>query len=300
MEDKKDNKELNLDTLSDAADKIKDILNSGKDTLSNVDDLDGDIFNIDSLLGDVEEVVKETGDLKDADLETLENAAEKIKDNIKDTLNTAKDSIEEIDETEDNAEMKEALENVEEMAEEVFNTKEAIDNGEDVDPEKILETIDFKEKYIESLATMENLRKRLETEKTDIHKYRASSFIQSILPTLDMFELATNAENISDEIKNWLVGFKMILNNFKDVLDKEGVTEIKVMPNDEFDSAKHHAIEKIKSDDVEPGHIVEVKQKGYILHDRLLRPAAVVVAENVTEQVEEHKEETKLGEKENE
>ncbi len=300
MEDKKEKKELDLDTLADAADKIKDILNSGKDTLSNVDDIDGDIIDIDSLLGNVEDVVKEAGDLKDASLETLGNAAEKIKDNIKDTLNTAKDSISEVEETEDNQEIKETLENVEEMAEEIFEAKEAIDNGEDVDPEKILETIDFKEKYIESLASMENLRKRLETEKADIHKYKASSFIQSILPTLDMFELATNAENISDEIKNWLVGFKMILNNFKDVLDREGVTEIEVKPNDEFDSAKHHAIEKVKSDDIEPGNIIEVKQKGYILHDRLLRPAAVVVAENINEQVEEQKEETKLGEKENE
>lgn len=163
-----------------------------------------------------------------------------------------------------------AKEAAEELASKLEETKESL--------EEIFEEIDFEEKYKEALATMENLRKRVDNERVDFMKYRAASFIESILPTIDMFELAINAENISDEVKNWLVGFEMILKNFKTVLEAEGVVEIKVNKNDEFNGNIHHAIEEREDESVTPGNIIEVKQKGYKLHDRLLRPAAVVVA----------------------
>ncbi len=165
-------------------------------------------------------------------------------------------------------------ETIEEIGEKV---EEGIEDAVEA-AEEIIEKIDFEGKYKEALATMENLRKRFDLEKVDIFKYRASSFIQSILPTIDMFELAMNAQNVSEEVKNWLIGFEMILKNFKTVLETEGVVEIITNPGDEFDADKHHAIEERESEDFEPGKIVEVKQKGYKLHDRLLRPAAVVVS----------------------
>lgn len=177
---------------------------------------------------------------------------------------------------------KENLDNLEEKIKEEAeefkeDIKDDLDNAHEVF-EEIIDSIDFEAKYKESLAAMENLRKRLDLEKMDIYKYRSSSFIQSILPTLDMFELAMNANNVSEEVKNWLIGFEMILRNFKTVLETEGVIEITTNPGDDFDSEKHYAIEERESEEIEPGKIIEVKQKGYKLHDRLLRPATVVVA----------------------
>lgn len=150
-----------------------------------------------------------------------------------------------------------------------------------------LEAINFEDKYKEALASMENLRKRLDTERQDLLKYKASSFIQAILPTIDMFELAMNANNVSEEVKNWLVGFEMILKNFKTTLEAEGVVEIVVNRGDDFDGKIHHAIENREDEEVEDGHIIEVKQKGYKLHDRLLRPAAVVVSKKSDNSEEE-------------
>lgn len=156
---------------------------------------------------------------------------------------------------------------LEDMVEEIEETKKEMESEED-----------FKEKYLMALAEMENLRKRLENEKKDFIKYRASSFISEILPTMDMFEQALSAKNVSEETKNWLIGFEMILNNLKNLLANEGVVEIITKVGDDFDGNVHHAFEEKETDQVEPGKILEIKLKGYKIHERLLRPAAVIVA----------------------
>ncbi len=137
---------------------------------------------------------------------------------------------------------------------------------------------DYKTKYIKLLAEMENLRKRFDEERTEIIKFRATSFIQDILPTLDMFEMALSSKDVSSEIKNWLMGFEMILNNFNSTLSSEGVTEIKVSVGEEFNSNYHQAIDEVVTNKIKPGNIANIKSKGYLLHGRLLRPVTVVVA----------------------
>lgn len=183
----------------------------------------------------------------------------------------------------------EDLKVVEESAEEKTladdATEEVVSEATKEATEEVVEE-DFKVKYIKVLAEMENFRKRFEAEKLELIKFRASSFIQNILPTVDMFEMAMNATNVSDEVKNWLVGFEMILNNFKATLEAEGVTEIPTKPGDEFDANKHHAIEEVESDEVEPGKIVQVKMKGYLLYDKLLRATTVTVAKAKAEEGE--------------
>lgn len=168
--------------------------------------------------------------------------------------------------------MKEENKNEEILQEEIDELDEVLEEIETESED------DYENKYLKLLAEMENLRKRLDQDKIDIIKYRASSFIQSILPTLDMFEMALKADNVSEEMKNWLIGFEMIYNGFKNTLENEGVEEIVVHQGDALDHNLHYAIETIKSDDIPEGHIIEVKQKGYKIHDRLLRPATVSVA----------------------
>ena len=149
---------------------------------------------------------------------------------------------------------------------------------EKIDDKEVKE-INFEQKYLTSLADMENLRKRLSLDKIDFIKYKASSFIYDILPTIDMFENALSAKDVSEETKSWLLGFKMILTNLKESLKNEGVKEIIIKIGDEFNGNLHQSFDEVKTDEVKPGHIFKVNQKGYTIHDRLLRPAMVEVAE---------------------
>lgn len=185
----------------------------------------------------------------------MEDKEKDIRDKLKKTANEFKDNVDQISE-----EIKDTVDKVEDKIE------------------------NFEEKYINAIAEMENLRKRFENERGELYKYRASSFIQEILPTIDMFEMALSSKDVSDEIKNWLIGFEMILKNLKATLESEGVKEINVKIGDKFDSDLHHGIEQEESDEVLPGHILKIKQKGYLLHKRLLRPAMVIVAKTKEEE----------------
>lgn len=150
-----------------------------------------------------------------------------------------------------------------------------------------------KEEKKKLLAEMENFRKRFEEEKTHFIKYRSSSFLLEILPTLDMFEMALKAK-VADEVKTWLTGFEMVYNNLYTALETEGVSKIKTKVGDELDPNIHNAMEEVESDLIEPGKITEVVLTGYKIHDRLLRATGVKVAKKKIE--EENKEKESKGE----
>lgn len=137
---------------------------------------------------------------------------------------------------------------------------------------------EYQDKNLHLLAEMENLRKRVIQEKEENVKYRASGFILDILPTVDMLESALKAKEVSDEVKNWLIGFEMISSNFQNSLLNEGVEKIEVKKGDTFNHNWHQAIEEIETKEVKSGKIVEMKLPGYKLKGRLLRPTTVVIA----------------------
>ncbi len=152
-------------------------------------------------------------------------------------------------------------------------TETEIDHVEkDIEKDKI----DLQEVNKKLLADMENLRKRFEEEKMFFIKYRSASFLIEVLPTLDMFEIALNAE-ASEEVRIWLKGFEMVYSNLMNALTSEGMKKIKVNIGDEFDSNIHQGVETEENKNVESGKISRVVLSGYKLHDRLLRPVTVVV-----------------------
>ncbi len=216
---------------------------------------------------------------EDKDKEHVENIVEDTQPNAEETAEVIEDLVEKVKEAAGplGEELEATVETVKDLAEGVADKVKSA--AKDIKE-------DFKEEYLKVLAEMENLRKRFDKEKVDVLKYRASQFILTVLPTLDMFEMAMNTENASEEVKNWVKGFEMILNNFKSALQSEGVEEIKTNKGDEFDANVHHAIDEVETDEVEPGKIVEVKMKGYTLHDKLLRPATVIVAKAKVEEGE--------------
>ncbi|MBS3818055.1 nucleotide exchange factor GrpE [bacterium] len=148
-----------------------------------------------------------------------------------------------------------------------------------------------KEEQLRQLAEKENLRKRMEREKNDYYQYALSEFIKDLLVVLDNFERALETESKGSE-KDFKEGIEMIHKQFKDVLKKQGVRLVETKDK-EFDPKVQQALITEESDKVDRKEVSEVMQKGYMLHDRLLRPALVKVAVPKKKDKEEEKKEEK-------
>ena len=139
---------------------------------------------------------------------------------------------------------------------------------------------ELENELLKSKADFINYRKRLEDEHAKFVKYCNEDLIKQLLPTLDNFERAINMDdtNLTDEVSKFLSGFKMIYCNFVNILKSSGVVEIDGN-NKPFNPTYHEAIMTEKQDGVEPGMVLDVLQKGYILNGKVIRPAMVKVSE---------------------
>lgn len=155
---------------------------------------------------------------------------------------------------------------------------------------KLLKAVDdWKNKYYLSYADMDNLRKSIEKDHREALKYRASGFIEKLLPALDSFNLALKAEPKTEEMKNFLQGFSFIYTNLINVLKDEGVSELEPKIGDKFDEKFMHAIDTIESDG-EENLVAKVYANGYKLHDRLIRTAMVYVTKHKQEETDKNEE----------
>ncbi len=152
------------------------------------------------------------------------------------------------------------------------------------------ETVDYKDKYLRLLADVENSRKRMQKEKQDLVRFGIENILGEVLGPMDNLENALkHAENLTGELKNWALGFQMILAQFKDVLTQNGVISF-VSEGQRFDSTKHEAVETEETDTVPEGMILKEFVKGYCRGDHIIRPARVKVAKKLTikEEGEQH------------
>jgi len=125
-------------------------------------------------------------------------------------------------------------------------------------------------------AEFENFRKRSQREQTDFKQYAVTETIKSLLPTLDSFERALQSHPEPSEFRS---GVELIYRQLRDALMRLGVTEIEAQGRP-FDPRVHEAVEMVpvQTGEAEDHHVLEVLQRGYMLKDRLLRPAMVRVA----------------------
>lgn len=148
------------------------------------------------------------------------------------------------------------------------------------------EATEYKDKYLRLLAEMENTRKRLQKERQELVQYAIQNVIVDFLNPIDHMENALNyTDQMSDQIKHWATGFKMIMDQFKDVLSTQGVTVFKSVGT-EFNPHSHEAIEMIETDEYPAGTVVEESIKGYKMGDKIIRPARVKVAKSQSTQEE--------------
>ena len=159
-------------------------------------------------------------------------------------------------------------------------------NKESADIDQNKESLDAKlkelnDKYLRLLAENQNLRKNHDQEKEDILKYGSFTFAQQILSLTDnldrAFQIFKDDEKFKkDEFKNILNGIEMIEKELLGTLEKNSIKYIDCI-NKPFDPNLHQAIGE-KNSEKEPGTIIEEMQKGYLMHDRLLRPSMVYVS----------------------
>ncbi len=132
----------------------------------------------------------------------------------------------------------------------------------------------LKDRYMRTLADFENLRKRTEREKADFFRYALNGVLKDILPVLDNFDRGLEHAAEGDEFHK---GMLMIYKQLFDVLQKHGLKPIDES-NVHFDPNIHEAVVREEDASVPSHTVVAVLQRGYFLHDRLLRPALVKVA----------------------
>lgn len=130
------------------------------------------------------------------------------------------------------------------------------------------------EKYLRLCAEYDNYRKRTAKEKTECYGDATAKCVSDILPVLDSFERALEAECTDESYKN---GMQMIYNQFVENLKKIGVTDMEALGK-EFDPNIHNAIKTEEKEGFEENTVCEVFQKGYMLGDRVVRHAVVAVA----------------------
>ena len=155
---------------------------------------------------------------------------------------------------------------------------ENLDNEENDSQGKIK---DLKDQLLRSLAENENLRKRTAKEIEQIKKYGHISLLRDFLNVVDNMERAvksSTSENKSEiGVRNLIDGIEIVLKEMKSLLEKNQIKKIEPL-HEKFDYNFHQAMFEAPSSDYEEGLIIEVIQPGYVLHDRLIRPAMVGVS----------------------
>lgn len=126
-------------------------------------------------------------------------------------------------------------------------------------------------------AEFENFRKRMAREQTDTIKRAGERIVLSLLPVVDNLERAVDHAVEQGVGAEFLAGVEMVLGQLRDILGKEGVEVVDPLGS-LFDANLHQAVGQKEDPDVPEGTVVEVYQKGYAMHDRVIRSAMVVVA----------------------
>lgn len=136
-----------------------------------------------------------------------------------------------------------------------------------------------KEAWMRAVAEAENVRKRAQAEITSAHKFAVERFAEGLLPVADSLEAALAAGG--DAGTGLRDGVELTLRQLKAAFQKANLLELAPQAGERFDPNKHQAMAAVEKSDAPPNTIVAVMQKGYQLHDRVMRPALVTVSKAV-------------------
>jgi molecular chaperone GrpE len=144
------------------------------------------------------------------------------------------------------------------------------------------ETAQNMDKFLRAKAETENIRRRAETDLVNAHKFSIERFALEMLAVKDSLERARAVEVQANGalIERLHEGLDLTLKLMDNIFGKFALAVVDPQKGDKFDPERHMAMSLLESPEVSPNHIIAVVQKGYLLHNRLLRPAVVVVAKD--------------------
>jgi|ETNmetMinimDraft_25_1059894.scaffolds.fasta_scaffold05603_1 molecular chaperone GrpE len=176
-----------------------------------------------------------------------------------------------------------------EMTEEEESVNVVVLSAEEFEQMKA-ENEEKQKQMLYTIAEYENSRKRTEREKEDFLKYATENFVKDLIPVMDSIDHAVEAARSSDtETEKGFIalreGVELIQKQFLGSLEKRGVLAIET-EGETFDPQKHEAISMAESEAIPENNIIQAFQKGYILHDRVVRPSMVVVSKGCPETTE--------------
>jgi len=143
--------------------------------------------------------------------------------------------------------------------------------------EKEKELEELRDLYVRKLAEFDNYRKRTQREFVELVKNANADLILQLLPVVDDLERSLKAAEEGTTLEAFVEGVRMIYQKFVDVLSKQGLQRIESV-GQPFDPHKHEALMQVEKEGVEPGTVVDEHQPGYVLNERVLRHAKVIVS----------------------
>ena len=157
--------------------------------------------------------------------------------------------------------------------------------GEQDEQSKLLEQLEtltaeangYRDRALRAVAELENYRKRAIREKDESRKYANQDLMETFLPLLDNFSMGLQAAQQHEAGKAFAEGFAMVLTQVNGWLESNGIACLNPV-GEAFDPNLHESVAHLEHAEIPDGHVIEVNRVGYSLHDRLLRPAVVVVS----------------------
>lgn len=140
-----------------------------------------------------------------------------------------------------------------------------------------MQIAELQDKLLRSQAEMENFRRRMQREMEDARRYESLRLVRDLLPGLDGLQRAVGAAEQTGDTQQLLDGIKMVSQQFRDILKAHNAQPIEAMGKP-FDPNEHEALTQVPSADCEPMTVLQVVEMGYKLHDRVVRPARVIVS----------------------
>ncbi|ANB01132.1 nucleotide exchange factor GrpE [Ectothiorhodospira sp. BSL-9] len=139
------------------------------------------------------------------------------------------------------------------------------------------EAREYWDKLVRSQAELENLRKRMKRDVEQAHKYALEKFAGELLPVRDSLEMGLDAAQGEADVNKIREGTELTLKMLVQAMAKQGIEEVDP-EGERFDPERHQAMSMQENAELEPNTVMTVMQKGYVLNDRLLRPAMVIVS----------------------
>ncbi len=150
------------------------------------------------------------------------------------------------------------------------------------------------DKYLRLAAEFDNYKRRVQRDQRDTIRFANEKLFKDLLPTLDNLERALQSGREQGRIEGLLEGVDLTYKHFLDTLQKMGIKQVSSV-GEVFDPAQHQAMGQVESMTIPENVVVDEYQKGYFLHDRILRPAMVTVAKTKTEPGNGEGQESKEG-----